>query len=117
MFVDDEEFQVDLGRQMLERLGYKVDARASSIDAYELFRLYPDNFDMVITDMTMPNMTGDILAKKMLDIRPNLPIIICTGYSERITEDKVKIMGIKGLIMKPMVMKDVARMIREVLDG
>jgi len=116
LFIDDEEFQVDLGRQMLERLGYKVVTETSSLKALELFRNHPEDFDLVITDLTMPKMTGDELGKEFIAIRNDIPIIILTGYSQRITEDNIKRMGFKGFAMKPVVMKELAKKIREVLD-
>ncbi len=117
LFVDDEPFQVDIGKQMLERLGYKVTATTKSIEALEIFRENPEKFDLVITDMTMPNMTGDQLAEILRSIRPDIPIIVCTGYSEKITDEKAKKIGIKGLIMKPVVMREIAMIIREALEG
>jgi DNA-binding NtrC family response regulator len=117
LFVDDETFQVDLGVQMLERLGYTVTSRKSSRDALDLFSSDPQGFDLVITDMTMPEMTGDILAQKMMKIRPDLPVIICTGYSERIDTAGARAIGIQELAMKPLIMKDFAFLIRNVLDG
>jgi CheY-like chemotaxis protein len=102
---------------MLERLGYEVTTRTSSIEALELFRAKPDQFDLVITDMTMPHMTGDKLAQKIMKVRPDIPIIICTGYSERITEGTAKGMGIKAFAMKPIVLSDLAKTVREVLEG
>jgi signal transduction histidine kinase/CheY-like chemotaxis protein len=116
LFVDDEKTLVDLGEQMLGRLGYKVVARTSSIEALEAFRADPHKFDMVITDMTMPNMTGDELAEEIMAIRPDVPIIICTGFSESITKEKAKEMGIREFAMKPLVMSDLAKTIRKVLD-
>jgi len=115
LFVDDEDFQADIGQRMLGRLGYRVTARTSSIEALDLFRQTPDEFDLVITDMTMPDMTGDVLARKLIAIRPDIPIIVCTGYSERINPDIVKEIGIRELAMKPVVMKDIAQMIERVL--
>ncbi|MBW2034484.1 MAG: response regulator [Deltaproteobacteria bacterium] len=102
---------------MLERLGYEVTTRTSSIEALELFRIKPDQFDLVITDMTMPQMTGDRLARELMQIRPDIPIIICTGYSERITEGKAKGMGIKAFVMKPLVMRDLANTVRKALGN
>ena len=116
LFIYDEPVLVDIGKQMLERLGYEVTTRTSSIEALELFRTKPDQFDLVITDMTMPNMTGDRLARELIKIRPDIPIIICTGFSERITEEKAKGMGIKAFVMKPIVIRDIANTVREVLD-
>jgi CheY-like chemotaxis protein len=116
LFVDDEETLVDMGRQMLERLGYEVVTRTSSIDALELFKTQPDNFDLIITDMTMPNMTGDKLAMEVMKIRPDIPIILCTGFSARITEERAKDMGIKAFVMKPLLIRDLANTVRKVLD-
>jgi len=116
LFVDDEDFQIDLGRQMLERLGYHVVTRTDGREALELFRERPDDFDLIITDMTMPNMTGDELGKNIISLRPDFPIIICTGYSQHISEEKAKALGIKGFIMKPIIMKDLAHIVRNVLD-
>ncbi len=116
LFVDDEDFQADIGKRMLERLGYRVTAKTSSVEAFELFRQTPDEFDLVITDMTMPDMTGDVLARKLIALRPDIPIIVCTGYSERINSDIVKEIGIKELAMKPVVMNDIARMIERILS-
>ena len=116
LFVDDEKVAVDAIQPILGNLGYKVTARTSSIEALEAFRHNPDAFDGVITDMTMPNMTGDILAKELLKIRPDIPIILCTGFSEQIDEKKAKEMGISAFVMKPIVMSEIANTIREVLD-
>ena len=116
LLVDDEESIVRMETQMLERLGYQVTARAGSTDALEAFRALPDNFDLVITDMTMPNMTGVQLSQKLLEIRPDIPIIICTGFSNKIDNEKAKAVGIRGYVMKPVVMREMANKIREVLD-
>ncbi|MBW2035711.1 MAG: response regulator, partial [Deltaproteobacteria bacterium] len=99
----------------LGKLGYDVVVRTSSIEALELFRTKPDEFDLVITDMTMPNMTGDKLAKELMQIRPDIPIILCTGFSKRITEEKAKEIGIKAFVMKPLVMRDLANTVRKAL--
>ncbi len=116
LFVDDEDFQADIGKRMLERLGYRVTAKTNSVEALDLFRQTPDEFDLVITDMTMPNMTGDVLARRLISIRPDIPIIVCTGYSARINPDIIKEIGIKEMAMKPVVMKDIAQMIHRVLS-
>jgi len=116
LFVDDEKGAVDAIQSMLKNLGYKVTARTSSIEALEAFRNKSDTFDLVITDMTMPNMTGRDLAKEMMSIRSDIPIILCTGFSEQIDEKKAKEMGIKAFIMKPIVMREIANTIRKVLD-
>ena len=111
LFVDDEDFQADIGKRMLERLGYRVTAKTNSVEALDLFRQTPDEFDLVITDMT-----SDVLARKLISIRPDIPIIVCTGYSARINPDIIKEIGIKELVMKPVVMKDIAQMIHRVLS-
>jgi nitrogen-specific signal transduction histidine kinase len=90
LFIDDEVSLVDIGQQVLERLGYKVVTRTSSVEALELFQAKPDTFDLVITDMTMPNMTGAKLAREMMSIRPDIPVILCTGYSQQITKKRAK---------------------------
>jgi len=97
-------------------LGYRVTTRTDSLEALGLFRQNPDDFDLVITDMTMPAMTGDVLAAKIISIRPDIPVIVCTGYSEKIDREIIKKIGIKELAMKPLAMKDLAEMIRRVLD-
>lgn len=117
LLVDDEEPIVQLEKRMLERLGYTVEFRTSSVDALEAFKSHSDAFDMVITDMTMPNMTGDQFAKKLIAIRPNIPVIICTGFSERINKEKAEAMGIKGFLMKPVLLSDLAKTVREALDS
>ncbi|QTA89546.1 hybrid sensor histidine kinase/response regulator [Desulfonema magnum] len=116
LFVDDEEQITGMMTYALERLGYEITALNSSTDALELFRMEPDRFDLVITDMGMPRMPGDELAEQLLNIRPDIPIIICTGFSHRITEEKIKALGIRSLMMKPVCVRDVADTIRKVLD-
>jgi CheY-like chemotaxis protein len=116
LLVDDEEQIVAMEQQMLENLGYQVTARTDSMEALKAFAEQPHNFDLVITDMTMPHMTGDQLAQKMLDIQPNIPVILCTGFNEIITEDKALAMGIQKFVMKPVVKNDLATTIRTVLD-
>lgn len=116
LLVDDEKSILDTIQSMLESLGYKVTVRNSSIEALEVFKNNPDRFDLVITDMTMPNMTGKDLAKEMMAIRKGIPIILCTGFSNQIDEGRAKEMGINAYLMKPIVMGDMANTIREVLD-
>jgi PAS domain S-box-containing protein len=115
LIVDDEEQLVRMSQQILERLGYHVTARTSSIETLEAFRAAPDKFDLVITDMTMPNMTGVHLAKNLIEIRSDIPVIICTGFSEKISADKATAMGIRGYVMKPVVRSELAKKIREVM--
>jgi CheY-like chemotaxis protein len=116
LFVDDEKTLTELGLQILKRLGYTVITRTSSIEALELFTVQPDKFDLVITDMTMPNMTGDEMAAKMMEIRADIPVILCTGYSERISKDKAHEIGIKEFVLKPIIMSEMALTVRKVLD-
>ena len=117
LFIDDEEVLVELGQAMLERLGYHVTTRTSRLDALTTFQNRPDAFDLVITDQTMPGMTGVDLARRILQIRPQMPIILCTGYSTLIGEDKAKALGIKGFAYKPLSKKDIGELIRKVLAG
>ena len=117
LFVDDEPFQIDLGRQMLGRLGYRVTAFTRSPEAWQAFQDDPRAFDLVITDMTMPEMTGDELARRVMGLRPDLPVVLCTGYSERITEEAAEALGISGFVMKPVVIRELALLLREILDA
>jgi CheY-like chemotaxis protein len=116
LFVDDEAFQADIAKQMLSRLGYRLTTCTSSVEALEFFRQSPEKYDLVITDMTMPHMTGDVLARELITIRPDIPIIVCTGYSDRVNTEIAGEIGIRELVMKPVVMKDIAHTIRRVLD-
>jgi signal transduction histidine kinase/ActR/RegA family two-component response regulator len=116
LFIDDEENLVDVMKDLLQRLGYRVAATNQPLDALELFRAAPDTFDLVITDAAMPHMTGDRLAKELLTIRRDLPIIICTGYSERVSPQNIKALGIRRLLMKPLAIRNLAVAIREILD-
>ncbi len=117
LLVDDEKMLVEMGQSMLERLGYQVTSRTNGIEALALFRNQPEKFDLVITDLTMPGLTGVDLAQRILHIRPEMPIILCTGYSSLISEEKAQSMGIRGFIMKPIAKKDIAVLIRTILDG
>jgi PAS domain S-box-containing protein len=116
LFVDDEPSLVEMAERMLRRLGYDVETKTSSVEALDLFKEEPDRFDLVITDIGMPHMAGDMLAQKLIKIRPDVPVIICTGYSDRMDEDNAKERGIKAFVMKPLVMRDLAKTVREVLD-
>jgi CheY-like chemotaxis protein len=116
LLVDDEEPIARLGKQILEHRGYAVTTRTSSVEALEVFRAKPDAFDLVISDMTMPNMTGDRLAREVKSIRPDIAVIICTGFSERINNERADDIGIKGVLMKPVVRSEMAKMVRKVLD-
>lgn len=116
LFVDDEETLVNLGRQMLSTLGYNVQVEKNSMKAFELFRCSPDEFNLVITDLTMPRLTGIELAEKISAVRPDLPIILCTGYSDQVSRKNLGKYGIKRLLLKPFSIREIARNVREVLD-
>jgi PAS domain S-box-containing protein len=116
LFVDDEEMVVKIGSMMLERLGYEVVPFTDSTEALAAFRADPAAYDLVISDMAMPGMTGDQLAGKCLEIKPGLPIIICTGYSERIGCDEAEAIGVREFLRKPISLKNLSRKVRNVLD-
>ena len=116
LLVDDEKELVRLGDQLLSNLGYQVQTVTSSQEALEIFTQDQD-FDLVITDQTMPGLTGMELAKKILDMRPDIPIILCTGYSKEVTDEKIREIGIRSVLMKPISIGDVSRIIRKILDG
>ena len=116
LFVDDEESIVRMEKQMLERLGYQVTSRTGSLEALEVFHASPDKFDLVITDFAMPNMAGDKLAMELLKIRPDIPILLCTGFSENMSEEKAFSSGLAGFLMKPFAISDLSQKIRDVLD-
>ncbi|NDY74390.1 hypothetical protein DO021_19155 [Desulfobacter hydrogenophilus] len=120
LLVDDEVSVAKFESRMLSRLGYQLTTKTNSVDALNAFKSNPDFFDLVISDMTMPHMTGDQLAKEILSIKPGMPIIICTGFSERIINQswaENESIGVKGFLMKPIVKSDMAQMVRDVLDG
>jgi PAS domain S-box-containing protein len=116
LLVDDEIDIVTMEKKMLEHFGYKVTAHTDSTEALEVFRSDPDQFDLVITDMAMPNMQGDKLSAELTKIRRDIPVLLCTGYSEIMSEEKAVSLGIDGFLMKPVGMKDLADKIRKVLD-
>jgi signal transduction histidine kinase/CheY-like chemotaxis protein len=117
LLVDDEELILNVTDRMLRRFGYHVEAQNSAQEALALFQVKPDRFDLVITDMTMPQMTGVQLSAKLLEIRPDIPIIICTGHNPLVDEEKATAMGIAAYIMKPVEKKVIAQTIRNVLDN
>ena len=114
--MDDEEDLVEIGKQMLEHLGYEFVAEKSSIEALKVFRAQSDKFDLVITDQTMPKMAGSEFAQELMRIRPDIPIMLCTGYNKVISEEKAKAIGIREFLMKPLDIHDLAKAIRRVLD-
>ncbi|OPY83380.1 MAG: Wide host range VirA protein [Syntrophorhabdus sp. PtaU1.Bin153] len=117
LFVDDEDLLVELNHERLTRLGYEVVATTSSIEALELFGREPRKFHLVITDYTMPHMTGVAFAKELLKVRKDIPIILCTGHNDSISADKAKKLGIREFLLKPISQQDTAAAIRRVLDG
>jgi len=116
LLVDDEKSHVEMCKQVLEHLGYQVTANTSSRDALNVFRARPDDFDLVVTDLTMPKMTGDFLAYEIKSIRSDMPVILCTGYAGNITPAKTKALGIKEVVMKPAVAEELAGSVRRALD-
>jgi PAS domain S-box-containing protein len=116
LFVDDEAPLARLGERMLSRLGYAVTTRTRSTEAMELFRSKPDDFDLVITDMAMPGMAGDQLAVALMNIRPDVPVILCTGYSKKMSKERALEIGIRAFANKPIVLADLAKAVRTVLD-
>ena len=117
LFVDDEEPITRLAQQMLPALGYRVTVRTSGIEALEAFRAAPAGFDLVITDLAMPQLSGVDLARKLTEIRPDVPVLLCTGLREQIPRDGLHEIGIRGCVMKPFGMPDLAGIIRRTLDG
>jgi PAS domain S-box-containing protein len=116
LLVDDEEMMVNVTGQILRRLGFDVVAKNSSIDALETFQEEPDKFDLVITDQVMPNMTGTQLASKLISIRPNISIILCSGFPENVQPEELESIGIKEFVLKPISKQEIAKIIRKVLD-
>lgn len=116
LFVDDEYILGKMEKTMLEKLGYKVTVKTKSIEAYETFKNHPDRFDIVITDQTMPDMTGIELSRRILKVKRDVPIILCTGYSELVSQSQVQEIGIRKLVNKPLSRNDLARIIRSSLD-
>ena len=117
LYVEDEKPVAAVGRRLLTHLGYRVTALTSSLEAREVFHRRPQEFDLVITDLTMPQMTGLELAADFIKIRPDLPIILCSGYSDSVSPESARQLGIREFLSKPVTIADFARVIRQVLDG
>ena len=117
LFVDDEEMLAEMGKTILERLGYSVTVRCNSIEALETFRSEPEQFDLMITDQTMPGMTGVDLARGILQLRPEFPIILCTGYSSLINEESAKVVGIREFALKPLTRSSLSQLVNKILGG
>lgn len=115
LFVDDEVPLVTLGKELLDELGYEVTTQTNSLDALDAFRAAPDHYDVVITDQTMPNLSGEGLAGEIQKIRPELPIILCTGFSHTMNEEKARELGIRKFLMKPLLRRDLVHALQEVL--
>jgi PAS domain S-box-containing protein len=115
LYVDDEAALAELGQEMLESLGYRVTAKKNSVEALEEFKADPRNFDIIITDQTMPAMTGFDLAKQAMDIRPDIPVILCTGHSDKVTQETAREAGIREFVMKPMTIQTLAETVRSAL--
>jgi signal transduction histidine kinase len=116
LFVDDEELLVELGKQMLNHLGYTVRSTMNPNEAIEIFREAPSEYDLVITDMSMPGMSGKSLAESLKKIRPDIPVAICTGFSNQVNQENFREMGIQALLMKPLTIENLSETIRKVLD-
>jgi len=116
LFVEDENTLAAIGERMLQYLEYDVTVKTSSIEALEAFRAEPDQYDLLVTDMVMPQKTGKELAQEIIKIRPDFPVILCSGYSDLITRDQLNKAGIRAFMMKPFAMRDIAEIIRQVLD-
>ena len=117
LLVDDEKSIVSVAGRHIESLGYELTTSDSSIEALELFRKRSGDFDLVITDLTMPHMRGDELAGKLISIRADIPVILCTGFDFNIPQNKAKEIGVRGVLQKPIFKRDLAVKIREVLDN
>ncbi len=115
LLVDDESNVMEMATRILERLGYKVTSQTDSASALEIFWSNPDEFDLLITDYTMPKLTGLDFAREARRIRPDMPILLCTGFSEKITSERMKELGM-GLLMKPYGMREISEEVRKILD-
>jgi CheY-like chemotaxis protein/anti-sigma regulatory factor (Ser/Thr protein kinase) len=116
LVVDDEKALTDMAQLLLEHLGYRVETRTSPLEAIEAFRANPGKYHGVITDMTMPQMNGLNLSKKLLEIRADLPILLCTGFSDAANEEKARAVGIREFAFKPLALSDFAKTLRKMLD-
>ncbi len=116
LFVDDEEALIEVGQEMIEEFGYEVVCKTDPVEALAVFRAEPQKFDLVITDKSMPHMNGFEFVEKLLEIRPDTPAILCTGFSSTAELEKARAIGFRELIMKPVVMREMAVTIRRVLD-
>ena len=116
MFVDDEKALADLGAEILEKLGYKASRYSSSLEALHAFKAAPERFDLIITDQTMPGLTGLDLARAVRKIKPQIPIILCTGFSSQISKENLEDAQVDKLLMKPLSLRELAENLRFFLD-
>ena len=116
LFVDDEEMLAEMGKGLLEKAGYDVVSTTSSLEALDLVRHEPSRFDLIITDQTMPDLTGLMLAREVLTLRPDLPIILCTGYSHLVDGESARAAGIRAFVMKPLSKREITKAVRDALD-
>jgi CheY-like chemotaxis protein len=116
LFVDDEDMLATVCGSMLEHLGYQVTVKTSSIEALESFRSDPEAYDLVITDQSMPNMSGAELSRELLQIRPDIPIILCTGHSRKLTIEDAQRLGIRKYLNKPFEKRQLEKLIRQILE-
>lgn len=116
LFVDDEKLLVEVGQKILEKLGYRVTAKKDSVEALEIFRRNPDDFQLVVTDFTMPRLTGLQLTTELRKLRPDIPVILCTGYSEAVTRQQIEALGIQEFLLKPVTKNSLAKAIRKILE-
>ena len=117
LLVDDDKTVAETERQMLERFGYQVTFCLSSVEALAAFRADPAAYDLVVTDMTMPGLDGLDLVEKLRATRSNLPVIVCTGFSENLDSAQTDAPGIDAFLMKPVAMSEMGRAVRKVLDS
>ncbi len=117
LIVDDEPGLANIAQIFFREQGYSVATASNGVQALERFKSDPHGFDLVVTDMTMPEMTGDLLATELLKLRPGLPIILCTGYSDKISKDRARSLGIRRYVEKPLIMSELGKTIRNLLDG
>ncbi len=116
LLVDDEEILTIIVKRMLELLCYQVTTKNCSLEALKTFQQSPEDFDVVITDQTIPNLTGLELAIQMLEIRPDIPIILCTGFSKTVTKQSAQEVGIREFLMKPLRMEPLGKLLHNILD-
>ena len=117
LFVDDEPALAELGKQVLETMGYQVQAHGDSREAWARFAADPESFDLVTTDLTMPGMTGAQLTEKVMALRPGIPVILTTGYSDILTEEEARELGVREYLLKPVGTGKLAEVVRRVLDA